>query len=189
MAPRSLLLGLCLCAAQVWAQEPSRPEAPPWGVAALVGKETGDTMHAYGRAVGVELSWQFLLERWVQGRLRGSFISVGTGDGTPDGMGFTPKEAKFLALSSDWIFRLTKGHGPYVVLGAGLNYHQADRHWLYTTDRDSGVHFTLAWGAGWLIQNQVELELRQDVLMVDMAPIFGADRDVLTTSVVVRKRF
>lgn len=189
MTPRSLLLGLSLCAVQAWAQGTSHPEAPPWGVAVLVGHETGDAMHSYGRAAGVEGTWQFLLEHWVQGRLRGSLISVGAGDGAPDGSGYTPKEAKFLALSCDWIFRFAKGHGPYVLLGAGLNYHQADRHWFNLTDRNSGVHLTLAWGAGWLLQNQVEVEVRQDALMVDLAPIFGSDRDVLTTSVVLRKRF
>jgi hypothetical protein len=103
-------------------------------------------------------------------------------------MGHVPGKANFLVVSGDWIFRPMKAHGPYLLLGAGLNYHQSDRYYPYATETQSGTNLALAWGAGWLIGNQVEVELRQDALLVDFS-IMGSNRDALCTSLVLRKRF
>ncbi len=189
MKCRSLLFSLTLCAGQLCAQDRDpRPEAPDWGVAVLLGRETGDRLNSYGNNYGVELTWQFLRDHWVQGRLRGSAIQVGKGAGAPDGMGYVPQQANFLLVSCDWIFRPMKAHGPYLLLGAGLNYHHSSRYYLNATDTQTGTNLALAWGAGWLIGNKVEVELRQDALMVDFS-IMGSNRDALCTSVVLRKRF
>jgi hypothetical protein len=190
MIPRSLIFCLGFCAIQLCAQERVQPtEAQPWGVAVVMGHETGDRSHFYGKNYGLEITRQFLRDHWVQGRLRGSLVNVGKGNGAPDGLGFTPMQAKFLAVSCDWIFRPMKAHGPYLLLGAGGNYHQADRYYIDFTDSTSGSNFNLAWGVGWLIANQVEIELRQDAFMVDFNVPFGGNRDVLCTSLVLRKRF
>ena len=187
---RSLLLTLFFCAGQLCAQEQvHRPEAAPWGVAVLMGHETGDSAKSLGNDFGVELTWQFLRDHWVQGRVRGSILNVGRGEGAPDGLGFTPQQAKFLVVSCDWIFRPVKAHGLYFLLGAGANYHQSDRYYVNGTDTQTGTNIALAWGVGWLIVNQVEVELRQDALMVDFNPVFGGNRDVLCTNLVIRKRF
>jgi hypothetical protein len=190
MAFRSLLFCLGICAGQLGAQDlVPRPEAPPWGVAVLLGRGTGDSAKPYGNDYGVEFTWQFLRDHWVQGRLRSSIIHVNRGEGVPDGLYFTPTEAKFLVVSSDWIFRPMKGHGPYLLLGAGANYHQAERYDVNRTDSQTGTNLALAWGVGWLIVNQVEVELRQDVLVVDFGLDARTSRDALCTSLVLRKRF
>ena len=187
---RYLLFLFSLCAGQLCAQEQGpRPEAPPWGGAVLAGRATGDASRSYGNDYGVEFTWQFLRDHWVQGRLRGSLINVNRGAGAPDGLYFTPQQAKFLVVSCDWIFRPTKAHGPYLLLGAGGNYHQADKYYVNTTDSATGTGLALAWGAGWLVGNQVEIEFRQDLLVVDFGIDSRTSRDAVCTSLVLRKRF
>lgn len=181
---------LAFCVGQLCAQDLVHPtEAPPWGAAFLAGRATGDSSQAYGNDSGVEFTWQFLRDHWVQGRLRASLLSVSRGAGAPDGLHVTPQQAKFLVVSCDWIFRPAKAHGPYFLLGAGGNYHQADKYYVNATDTVTGTGPALAWGVGWLIQNQVEIECRQDILVVDFGLDARTSRDAVCTSLVLRKRF
>lgn len=183
---RSLFLGLC--ALELCAQEAlQRTEAPPWGVALLAGRETGDSEHAYGDNYGVEGSWQFLRDHWVQGRVRGALLKIERGKGSGGSEPWTyPLRGDFLVLSCDWIFRFKKAHGPYLLLGAGVNYHRVDRFYGSASDTERGVLPSLAWGVGWLISNRMEIEVRQDILMVD---VIGGSRDAECTNLVLRTRF
>jgi len=146
-------------------------------VAILAGKETGDREHAYGNNFGVEPTWQFLRDHWIQGRVRGALVKIARGSrsGVPNPYPY-PLQGEFQVLSCDWVFRPMKAHGPYALLGAGANFHQVERYFGKGSDATHGVLPSLAWGAGWLIKNQVEIEVRQDAMMVDF--IWGT-RDAL----------
>jgi hypothetical protein len=184
----SLLLPLCVL--RLSAQEPVSKEAPPWGVGILAGSETGSREKVYGSSFGGELTWQFLREHWIQGRVRATYLQVNKGSGSggvyPDNGG--PAQGEFLVGSCDWIFRFTKPHGPYLLLGAGWNHHDISAGEGNASNSRQGNFLSYAWGMGYLIQGSVEVELRQDLMVVDFFGWAG-NKDATCTSLVVRKRF
>lgn len=163
---------------------PQSPEAPPWGVGVFAGQETGNRNRIYGNAYGAELSIQFLRSHWIQGRARATLFLLGEG---PAGRGEPGTSATFGVLSCDWIFRFTKAHGPYLLLGAGLNRHQLDTH-PTTTDASSGNGGGLAFaaGLGYLHRNRYEIEARQDFMDVNF---FSERRNATSLVLLFRIRF
>lgn len=183
-----------LSPALVWAQE-----APPWGVGVRIGEDHAYSKTPYGTALGLEGSWQFLRDHWVQGRLRATYLRMGRGSGREWMSGVTTRaEMESLAFSCDWIFRV-KGHmGPYLVLGAGLHHYDVSYATTYrnlagdTVDRDSeqGGYLTLTGGLGYQADRSWEVELRWDALPTSILTIFNTPPlDPVVVSLGIRRRF
>lgn len=188
MRPTLRHLTLLLAGLPLLAQAPPR-EAPPWGAGFVLGQDQGPADRPYGSVQGVEVTWSFLRQHWVQGRLRGTVLDVAKGPGTLPALGQPPLSARFLVASCDWIFRLEKAHGPYFLLGAGLNGHQVRRDWPGLADQSSGVNVAVSAGVGFLAVNRWEVELRYDTLVVDMASIWGPSRDAKPLVLAARMRY
>jgi|GEM_PF-7008442 len=186
-----LCLILSLCVLRLPAQEPTPKVAPPWGVGILVGTETENRDNIYGSNYGAELTWQFLREHWIQGRVRATYIHVNKGSGSTSPYVYPPAEGNFLGASCDWIFGFTKPHGPYLLLGTGVGNHdiRIDPSSGTAAHSESGAFFSGAWGLGYLLQGGIELEVRQDAMVVGISIFGGRTDDAICTSLVVRKRF
>lgn len=188
MRPGPCCLTLLLAGGSLLGQAPGR-EAPPWGAGFVLGQDQGPATRPYGTVQGVEVTWSFLRDHWVQGRLRGSVLDVGEGPGTLPSPEQVPLKARFLVASCDWVFRLRKAHGPYALLGAGLNGHQVRRNWAGLGGSDSGVNAALSAGVGILLENRWELEVRYDTLVVDLVRVWGPTRDATPLVVAARMRY
>ncbi len=177
------LLPLVLAVTAVGAQE-----APPWGVGILGGAKSGKDRGVYGSHMGVEGSWQFLREHWVQGRLRAEYLHLGPASTRvpADPSQQAPAKGDFFVFSCDWIFRTDRPYGVYFLLGTGMNVHTLHGEQVRDSGNATGNAPSFAWGFGWLFPQGVELEMRQDWLLMGA---LGGYADGLTSTVVLRKRF
>ncbi|MBI3131205.1 MAG: outer membrane beta-barrel protein [Acidobacteria bacterium] len=184
-----------LSPALLWAQE-----APPWGVGLRIGEDHAHSKSPYGTALGVEGSWQFLREHWIQGRLRATYLHMGLGSGREWMPGVTTRaDMDSLGVSCDWIFRVKGRMGPYLVLGAGI--HRYDVSYETTTrnppagpvvegDSEQGGYLTLTGGLGYQFQRTWEVELRWDALPTSILTIFYTPPlDPAVVSLGIRWRF
>lgn len=184
-----------LSPALLWGQE-----APPWGVGLRIGEDHAYRESPYGTALGLEGSWQFLREHWVQGRLRLMYLRLARGSGREWMPGVTTRaDLESLGLSCDWVFRV-KGHmGPYLVLGAGLHHYDLSYETTYRNaaagnpvvrDSGQGGYPTLTGGLGCQFDRSWEVELRWDALPTSILPIFNTPPlDPAVVSLGLRKRF
>ena len=155
------------------------PDFPKWGVGLFAGQETGNQAGLCGRPFGFEASWHFLQGHWVEGRLRGTFLRFGYGDGvqtrSPAYVYRYKMRADYLVIASDWVFCLQKPRGPYLV--AGVGWHLGEQEFRedlipivpealpeVRTNRETSNFFAFSVGLGYQIQNRVEVELRWDFL-------------------------
>ncbi len=175
-------------------------EAPAWGVGLRLGEDHAYSETPYGTAFGVEGSWQFLREHWIQGRLRATYLHMGRGSGREWMPGVTTRaDLDSFGVSCDWIFRVKGRMGPYLVLGAGL--HRYDVSYETTTrnppagpvveaDSQQGGYLTLTGGLGYQFQRTWEVELRWDALPTSLLTIFYTPPlDPAVVSLGIRRRF
>ena len=175
----------------------------------------------FGQGIGGDCSFQFLSNSRIQTRVRLGISLIGEGSGGfaqqdqmqtsspagPISWNFWSK-GTIETLSNDWIFKFNKTYGPYLFLGAGVDFIQENRRILTHTPIGNGNsqdlwsrenkslfgNFIPTSGVGWFFSNGIELEMR---LTIDRA-WFG-DRSVtqtspgngglLLSSFAVRKRF
>lgn len=162
--------------------------APSWGVGLLGGSKSGKDPGVYGSHLGVDGSWQFLRDHWVQGRLRLEYLHLGPASprSAAEGALQDATRGDFFVFSCDWIFRLNRPHGPYALLGTGLNAHTLKGDRARVSGEATGNAPSFVWGLGWHFAPGIELEFRQEWLFMGA---LGSYADAFTSTVALRRRF